>query len=129
MPSPLRLPVLSLALAATACAARPDAVPAPPAPPAGSTTVEGTVVSIDMEPWTYDGHAVIEVDVPGRGRVPVQLPARWNLCSAPPVELEALAPGMRVQVVGQPDGADGKALTVCLDPAHRLVPLGDGAGG
>lgn len=114
---------LAIALATASCAT-PREVPTT-AP--GDVTVEGTVASIDTQPWTYDGHAVVEVDVSGRGRVAVQLPARWNLCQAEPVDVQALAVGMRVQVVGA--GGDGDALTVCSAPGHRLVPVGGGADG
>jgi hypothetical protein len=54
--------------------------------------------------------------------VPVELPARWNLCQAGPVDVEALAVGMRVQAVGAPTAEGG--LVVCQDPSHRLVPAG-----
>lgn len=117
-------PTLALAVAlATASCAAPREVPAAPG---GTVAIEGTVASIDTQPWTYDGHAVVQVEVAGRGRVSVQLPARWNLCKAAPVDVEALAVGMRVQAVGAAEGAD--ALTVCSDTAHRLVPLGEGDG-
>lgn len=92
-----------------------------PATPAGATvSVEGTIASIDTQPWTYDGHALIGIDT-SAGRVQVALPARWNLCQAAPVEVEALAVGMRVRATGARDpGAD---LVVCEDAAHRLVPM------
>src|SRR5690606_17948569 len=64
---------LSAALAAAACST--PGQPPPPAP-TGDIAIEGTVVSVDTRPWTYDGHAVVKVDVPGRGPVSVQLPAR-----------------------------------------------------
>lgn len=85
----------------------------------GSRTIEGTVAAIDTTPWTYDGHAVVEVDVPGTGRVPVQLPARWNLCKAQAVDVQALAVGMRVRATGTQESGD--ALTVCGDASHQLV--------
>ncbi|WP_225765992.1 hypothetical protein [Stenotrophomonas sp. Marseille-Q4652] len=117
------LPVLSsrmsacLVLATVSCATTRGS-----ASEGGSTvTIEGVVASIDTQPWTYDGHAVVQVDVVGRGRVAVQLPARWNLCQAAPVDVQALAVGTRVQAVGSAEG-DG-AITVCSDAAHRLVPL------
>ena len=110
---------LAIALAAASCAA-PGGAP-PSTPSAGDVTIEGTVASIDTQPWTYDGHAVVQVDVPGRGRVSVQLPARWNLCQAAPVAVDALEVGMRVQAVGAAEGVD--ALTVCSDARHRLVPV------
>ena len=82
--------------------------------------IAGTIASIDLQPWTFDGNAVITVDTVDAGRVDVQLPARWNLCAAPPVDVEALAVGMRVQAVGA--RAEDGALVVCGDAAHRLVP-------
>jgi hypothetical protein len=111
---------LAVALATASCATPRQM----PSAPAGNVTIEGTVASIDTQPWMYDGHAVVRVDVAGRGRVSVQLPARWNLCKATSVDVQALAVGMRVQAVGAAEGAN--ALTVCSDTAHRLVPLGDG---
>ena len=50
-------------------------------------TVDGSIASIDTKPWTYDGSAVVLLDTATQGRVAVQLPARWNLCKAPPVEV------------------------------------------
>lgn len=118
--SVLLLPLTgALALAATACTTSPDAPAAEPQS-SGPVAIEGTVASIDTQPWAYDGNAVVQVDAAGRGRVAVQLPARWNLCQAAPVDVEALAVGMRVQAVGAPSGEGG--LVVCADPAHRLVP-------
>lgn len=108
---------LAIALATASCTAPGKASPAA----AGNVSLEGSVVSIDTQPWTYDGHAVVELAVAGRGRVAVQLPARWNLCQAAPVDVQALAVGVRVQAVGAAEGTD--RLTVCSDPAHRLVPL------
>lgn len=122
--SPGRLPlafplVLVLALVVVACA-----TPREQAGSAGqNVAIAGTVVSINTQPWTYDGHAVVEVDVPGRGRVAVQLPARWNLCKAQPVDVEALQVGMRVQAVGALEQAEQVTLTVCADPAHGLAPI------
>ncbi|MGY1457918.1 hypothetical protein ACW5F0_04615 [Luteimonas sp. A534] len=112
---------LTIALATASCATPPEAPSAAP----GNVSVEGTVASIDTQPWTYDGSAVVEVDVVGRGRVAVRLPARWNLCEAEPVDVQALAVGMRVLVAGA--SGDGDGLTVCSDAAHRLVPLDDGS--
>lgn len=114
-PLPCRLP---FALAATLLVAS-CAITAP-APAAGPTRIQGTIASIDLQPWTYDGHAVVEVDADGGGRVPVALPARWNLCRAAAVDVEALAVGMRVDVVGEASGEGG--VVVCTDPAHRLTP-------
>ncbi|HEY4530413.1 MAG TPA: hypothetical protein VIG97_08840, partial [Luteimonas sp.] len=114
---------VAMALAVASCSTPGEA---PRSTPTDDTAIEGTVASIDTQPWTYDGHALVQVDVPGRGRVSVQLPARWNLCQAAPVDVEALRVGLRVQAVGTPEGAD--VLTVCSGAAHRLVPLdADGA--
>lgn len=88
----------------------------------GPLPIEGTITAIDQQPWAYDGHAVVQVEAEGRGPVQVQLPARWNLCKAPPVDVEALAVGMRVQAVGAASGEGG--LVVCGDAAHKLVPVG-----
>lgn len=82
----------------------------------------GVIAAIDTRPWTYDGNAVVEVDVEASGRrVAVQLPARWNLCAAPPVDIDALSVGQRVRVVG--DAGQGDGLVVCEEATHRLVPL------
>ncbi len=89
------------------------------AEPQGS--IDGVIVSIDTQPWTYDGSAVIQVETRTRGRVDVRLPARWNLCQAPPVDVEALAVGKRVRAIGAADPQGG--LVVCQDAAHRLVPV------
>ncbi|QOY63702.1 hypothetical protein INQ40_05635 [Lysobacter sp. H21R4] len=112
----------SVALAA-ACSTTPadaDATGAEP-PADGAMTIVGPIVSIDTDPWAYDGNAVVRVDADGRGRTAVELPARWNLCKAEPVDVAALIVGMRVQAVGAPSG-DG-VLVVCEAAAHRLVPI------
>lgn len=107
---------LVLAVASASCATEPPQTPGA----AGTTTVEGSITMIDLQPWTYDGHGVVTIDAGDRGRVAVQLPARWNLCKAAPVDVEALAVGMRVQAVG---AMAGEGLVVCEAPSHRLVPL------
>ncbi|MEG3190812.1 hypothetical protein [Lysobacter sp. D1-1-M9] len=84
----------------------------------GPLRIEGTITAIDLQPWSYDGNATVQVDADGRGAVQVQLPARWNLCNAPPVDVQSLAVGMRVQAVGAAAGEGG--LVVCEDAAHRL---------
>jgi hypothetical protein len=78
------------------------------------------VVSVDTSPWAYDGHAVVQVDTTD-GRIAVKLPARWNPCQARPVEIEALEPGTRVQVVGERDPDGG--IVVCSDASHGLQPV------
>lgn len=112
----------ALVLAASACTTSPGADAPRDEPEAGSpATITGTVASIDTQPWAYDGNAVVQVDAADGGRVAVELPARWNLCEAPPVDVEALAVGMQVQVVGDASGEGG--LVVCTHPSHRLAPV------
>lgn len=118
MPRIVLVPLLLCAGLGAGCAS----APATPASSSGEQSIEGTIASVDTAPWAYDGHAVVQVDTATRGRVAVQLPARWNLCKAAPVDVAALSPGMRVRAVGA-DGADG-ALVVCGDAAHRLEPIG-----
>ncbi|MGY0619227.1 hypothetical protein [Lysobacter sp. A378] len=69
----------------------------------------------------FTGSAVVQVESERRGIVQVQLPARWSLCKAAPVDVEGLVVGMRVQAVGAASGEGG--LVVCADPSHQLVPL------
>lgn len=89
--------------------------------PEGRTTITGQLVAKDTSPWAYDGNAVLQVAVPGKGMVPVHLPARWNLCAAPPVDVDALAVGDTVRVTGDVD-AEG-AVVVCADAAHRVAEV------
>ncbi len=113
---------LAVALATASCTTTPaTTMPDVAAQADGPLRIEGTITAIDMQPWTYDGHAVVQVDAGGRGPMKVQLPARWSLCKAPPVNVEALAVGMRVQAVGAASGEGG--LVVCADAAHKLVPM------
>ena len=116
-PRPRALFASCLAVGVAACAT----TPATPPPSAAASVVEGRIVSIDTQPWTYDGNAVIRIDSVDRGSVSVALPARWNLCDAAPVDVEALAVGMRVRAEGSADGEGG--LVVCQDATHRLVPV------
>jgi len=112
--------LIAAALLATACTTAGDAaVTTDTARDAVRST--GTVASIDTQPWTYDGNAIVQVDTVDYGRVEVQLPARWNLCQATPVDVDALAIGMQVEVVGAAAGE--RAVAVCEDPSHRLVPV------
>ncbi|MBD7986864.1 hypothetical protein H9645_02330 [Luteimonas sp. Sa2BVA3] len=113
----------ALALAATVLLA--SCATTGQAPSAGAAQLEGTIVSIDLQPWTYDGNAVIQVDAGDRGHVPVELPARWNLCKAAAVDAQALSVGMRVQVVGEASTDGG--VVVCSDASHRLSPVGPAA--
>ena len=82
-------------------------------------TIAGRVVAIDMTPWTYDGNAVVQVATEVHGIVQVQLPARWNLCAAPPVAADTLAVGDEVRATGTA-GQDGE-LVVCERATHYLV--------
>lgn len=109
--------VLCAGLLASACATQVAQAPAADA----QRAMTGSIVAIDTRPWTYDGNAVVEIDSDRDGRVTVQLPARWNLCRAAPVDVQALSVGMRVQVVGNADESGG--IVVCADEAHRLVPI------
>ncbi len=80
--------------------------------------IEGEVVRVDTDPWAYDGNAVITVSTDA-GTINVQLPARWNLCKAPPPDnVQALKPGDRVQAVGTIT-APGE-LVVCEQSKHLL---------
>ena len=105
--------LFAMLLAIAGCATKPVAAE-------GEAVVEGTIASIDTAPWAYDGNAAIQIDTRDRGRVAVQLPARWNLCKAAPVDVQALAVGMQVRAVGAP-GAEGEVV-VCQEATHRLAP-------
>lgn len=87
----------------------------------GEATLAGKLVAVDTAPWAYDGNAVVQVAVPGHGIVAVHLPARWNLCAAPPVPVEAFAIGDDVRVRGTV-GADG-AVVVCEGSDHGITPV------
>lgn len=108
---------LCAALVVAACANTPDDA----SPPGAQVDVTGVIASIDTQPWMYDGNAVVEVEVdsPAR-RMAVQLPARWNLCLAGPVDVDALSVGQRVRVVG--NAGNRREIVVCQDASHRLVP-------
>jgi hypothetical protein len=107
-----------LALAGVGCAAAP--VPAKTAPmDDGQATVEGTIAAIDTQPWAYDGNAVVLLETAAGRQVSVQLPARWNLCKAAPVDVASLAVGRRARAVGTATAAD--ELVVCERAGHRLV--------
>ena len=120
MPSSPRLAgasvVFCIALIAGGCASTGSASLAP----GTQAGITGPIAAIDTRPWTYDGNAVVQVDSDGHGRVAVQLPARWNLCKAAPVDVQALSVGMRVQAIGTV-GSEGE-IVVCQEEAHRLVP-------
>ena len=102
-------------LALCACAT----TPTPGAPVVGEEALlEAEVVQVDTTPWTYDGNAVVTVSSAAAGTVRVQLPARWNLCKAQPLDdVQALKPGDRVQVSGTVT-AKGEVV-VCEQAQHR----------
>lgn|SRR5690606_35364355 len=120
MPLPLRHLVLSatacLALATIGCV---TTSPTSALAKGSQATVDGTIASIDTQPWTYDGNAVVLLDTAAHGRVAVQLPARWNLCKAGQVDVASLVVGRRAHAVGSVT-ADGD-LVVCERAEHQLV--------
>lgn len=81
--------------------------------------IAGRVVALDMTPWTYDGNAIVQVATDAHGIVQVQLPARWNLCAAPPVAVDALVVGDEVSAAGTV-GQEGE-LVVCERATHYLI--------
>jgi hypothetical protein len=86
-----------------------------------ATTFEGKIISVNTDPWTYDGNAVVAVGT-SKGPIEVQLPARWNLCKAQPLgDVQALKAGDRVQVVGTVTAAN--EVVVCGQAADRLRKL------
>jgi hypothetical protein len=111
-----RLAAIAMLLALSACAT----VPTGNAMVVGQrATFEGEVVSVNTDPWAYDGNAMVAVSTVGSGIVSVQLPARWNLCKAQPLgDVQALKPGDRVQVVGTATAPD--EVVVCQQPQDRL---------
>lgn len=124
IPAPRTLPVTRLFAAAatlialSACATAPTGS----APSVGQeASIEGSVVSVNTDPWAYDGNAVVTVST-ATGNIAVQLPARWNLCKAQPLgDVQALKPSDRVQAVGTVTAA-GEML-VCAQPEHRLTKM------
>lgn len=81
--------------------------------------IAGRVVALDMTPWTYDGNAIVQVATDAHGIVQVHLPARWNLCAAPPVAADALVVGDQVSAAGTV-GREGE-LVVCERATHYLT--------
>lgn len=117
--------MLGAALLTVACTTSNDAADPAQEAAVGPVRTTGTVLAIDTDPWAYDGNAVVQVDTADRGRVDVQLPARWNLCQAAPVDVGALAVGVEVEVVGAAAGEND--VVVCEDPSHRLTSLDGGS--
>jgi hypothetical protein len=117
LPAARRLATLAATVLLAACTTTPPATSTTLA--AGQqATVDGSIVSVDTTPWTYDGNAVVRI-ARANGEVEVHLPARWNLCKAPPPEdVQALKAGDRVQATGTVS-EDG-ALVVCERAEHGL---------
>lgn len=115
--SPLLATAVALA-ALSGCAT----VPAGSAMSVGQeATIEGNVVSVNTDPWAYDGTAVVMVST-AKGDVRVQLPARWNLCKAQPLgDIQSFEPNDRVQAVGTVTGPG--EMVVCGQPEHRLTEM------
>ena len=86
--------------------------------PGQEATIAGRVVAIDTDPWAYDGNAIVQVATDAHGIVQVHLPARWNLCAAPPLDVAALAVGDDVRASGT-TGHEGE-LVVCGAATHFL---------
>ncbi|MBD9471105.1 hypothetical protein [Pseudoxanthomonas sp. PXM01] len=114
-----RLGLLSAALLLGACTTTtPTSAPSATLAAGQQATVNGTVVSVDTTPWTYDGSAIIKIAA-ANGQVDVHLPARWNLCKAPPPdEVQSLKAGDRVQATGTV--TDDGGLVVCEQADHGL---------
>lgn len=110
---------LTTALAACVSLAACTTTPAAPRWTVGQqATVEGQVATVDTTPWTYDGSAVVTLATPA-GNVDVHLPARWNLCKAPPPdEVQALKAGDRVRATGTV--SEPHTLVVCEQAEHGL---------
>lgn len=108
--------LLAMPLGLSGCAT----VPAPVALVVGQqATIEGEVVSVNTDPWAYDGNAVVTVSSAAAGTVSVQLPARWNLCKAQPLgDVQALKPRDRVRVVGTVTAP--AEVVVCQQPQDQL---------
>lgn len=107
--------IVVVALAGVGCASSPSSAALAPG---SQATLEGTIASIDTKPWTYDGNAIVLVETAAHGAVPVQLPARWNLCKAAPVDVAAMRAGQRVRAVGSV--TDDGHVVVCERAEHRL---------
>ncbi|MDR7068383.1 hypothetical protein J2X02_001200 [Pseudoxanthomonas japonensis] len=114
-----RLGLLSAALLLGACTTTaPTSTPSATLAAGQQATVDGTLVSVDTTPWTYDGSAVVKIAT-DNGQVDVHLPARWNLCKAPPPDdVPSLKAGDRVRATGTVTEDGG--LVVCERAEHVL---------
>lgn len=121
-----RVAAFAIAFVGLSACATATAPPAIPSLVVGQeASIEGEVVSIDTNPWAYDGNAVVVVATGGAGTVQVQLPARWNLCKAESPDVQALEPGHSVRVAGTV--TDAGTLVVCEQPQHHLRRVDDRA--
>jgi len=120
----LLLPLVALSAAAVlgACTTTPPTSTGATLAAGQQATVDGTIVSVDTTPWTYDGSAIVKIAA-ANGQVDVHLPGRWNLCKAPPPDdVQSLKAGDRVQATGTVT-EDG-ALVVCERAEHGLRKAG-----
>ena len=117
LPAARALSTLAATVVLAACTTTPT-TSSPTLAAGQQATVTGTLVSVDTTPWTYDGSAVVKIAATN-GQVDVHLPARWNLCKAPPPDdVQSLKAGDRVQATGTV--TDDGALVVCERAAHGL---------
>lgn len=118
---------LLLVIALLAACASPEPVE-PPGPVPGTTvSLSGEVTSVDLEPMTYDGDAII-VLATDDGPTTVRIPARMNLCQATGIDrVGSLQPGDVIEVRGE--SADDGSVTPCASSEHRLVVKSTGGAG
>lgn len=108
---------IAVACALTACATAPTQTSS--SLPGEQAAFDGRIVSVDTDPWAYDGNAVVTVATDDSATVQVQLPARWNLCKAEPLgDVQALMTNDRVHVAGTVTEAG--TVVVCEQPQHHL---------
>ena len=117
LPAARGLATLAATVVLAACTTTPT-TSSPTLAAGQQATVTGSIVSVDTTPWTYDGSAVVKIAATN-GQVDVHLPARWNLCKAPPPDdVQSLKAGDRVQATGTV--TDDGALVVCERAEHGL---------
>ena len=110
----MRLPSSLLLALVAGCAPSPSPASGTPT----DVTVRGTVLSVDLNPWAYDGNAVLLVGT-DRGEARVEVPARTNLCAATGLGLVSdLQPGDAVVIVGEQ--VEGGATVPCTSASHAL---------
>ncbi len=105
--------LLFLALLASGCTSRTT-------PEASGGAVSGTITSVDLSPFAYDGDGQIVMETASGETVRVLIAARTNLCAAEGLSVVgALKAGDRVEVVGE-RAADG-SIRPCLEASHRVT--------